>query len=464
VEPPGIKRFYDIHFHAFNLSHPDLTSFVKRFILDNSKKLVLITTIVFVLIIALNRFQSILLPVILIGLISVIYICGLILLLFPSRISTCLFDLFARVLRRPLNTIALMENDLGNYFLLAERELRENVLIQGKLKIEDTLYDKIVVTPLMMDFGNKNIFSKRLPYAKYPVSKPIVQQVTDLFNGVHRYLKKTHERGEAGIFEIYPFLGINTQNYTVDEITELLEKYFKDYRGSETELCQKMGSFSGNIDEMNSNFFAGIKVYPPLGFDPMPTDQNELEKVRALYGYCVDKGIPITSHCSDGGFRVDSFLMSNKRTSPDKWKSVLKKFPKLKLNLAHMGRQGKMKTMFLPRYRKQSWTDTVFDLIAEYENCYTDFSCRGFDNKYYRQLRNLIERKSLDLSPVLAGKQYKLEDKILFGSDFMINLLWIDSYSKYLKVFQGTSYFSKEAKEKFCCNNPMNFLFASVSE
>ena len=336
-----------------------------------------------------------------------------------------------------------MENDLGNYFLLTEKVLRKEY--NGKIDINGVEYNRIVLAPLVIDFGLKNIISELLPYGSEPIRKPIAQQVTDLFNGIRTYVRKNPD----GMFEIYPFLGLNPQWYEYQELEQLLNKYFGNYAGNETALRENMGKFTGNIDEMGSNFFAGVKVYPPLGFDPWPISHKEKNKVEFLYGFCCEKKIPITTHCNNGGFMVDSMLATQRRSSPEKWCKVLseKKYHMLKLNLAHMGKQ---KGLF--SYSQKSWADIVLKLIATYDNVYTDFSYDEFRDKDYKNLKQLIEIKSKELN-------YDLKNKILFGSDFMICLARVDSYNDYLSTFVQTKHFTGQDKERFCSLNPQKFLY-----
>lgn len=443
-------KFYDIHCHAFNLSHPNLSAFIKRFILETVSKYI-IHAWIFVIILGAAlcwspEIRSILVFFLIVLFLLIVVIWSLF-LLNPDKTGRSLFHLLVKLLKRPFNLLALMENDLGSYFLLVEEYLsnprnpyhpKAVVFRDGKLEIGNVVYEKIVLTPLMMDFGDKNIISNNLPYGSKLISKPIAQQVTDVFNGIRRYRQKS----PYNILEIYPFLGINTKNYKLTEIQQLLDKYFKDYKGNRNDLYEKMGQFDGNVDKMTSNFFAGIKVYPPLGFDPWPDNEpDELQSVECLYQYCCEKRIPITTHCSEGGFIVGSASAARIRTSPERWIKVLQKYSELKINFAHFGRQDR--TWY--GAEKHDWEKIILDLLS-YDNVYTDFSYRGCDDDYYEDLKNLVDNND------------KLKQKILFGSDFMINLLDIDSYNDYLRKFIDAPV---EAADKalFCSVNPDRFLF-----
>ena len=339
-----------------------------------------------------------------------------------------------------------------------------------------TDYQKIVLVPLVVDFTvNQKQFDKKFEkkvFYKLPPQKPVDSQISDLFKGIKFYYendlqvisktvnKKTiydinhiniNDTGETSEhakkrkrFEIYPFFGLNTLHYEKKELEKLLTKYFGNYNSvnaNQKDLYQKfydkLGTFDGNLNKGNYDYnfiFSGIKVYPPLGFDPWPIDAIEKAKVECLYKFCSNRGIPITTHCSSGGFK--SVFDNEKLTNPGKWEQVLQIYPKLKLNLAHMG------------YSKASWKNKVIDLICNksYPNAYTDFSDFGHSQHFYNSLRRKMNKNS------------ELENKVMFGSDFMVNLFESDSYNDYLKKFFDSKLLQTD-KEKLCNKNPQKFLF-----
>ena len=164
------KTFYDVHTHAMNLSHPYWLAFIQRFKIDKM--------------LFLGPFAS---------------------LFMGEKINNT------------KNLLSVMENDIGSYFRLMEKCLREEenpLLKDGELQIGGSAYNKIVLTPLMMDFGYKDIKNPDIYYNK-PSKKPIVEQVIDVFNGIKDY------RSNSTAFEIYPFLGLNTKNYSKPQIEEI---------------------------------------------------------------------------------------------------------------------------------------------------------------------------------------------------------------------------------------------------
>jgi len=227
------------------------------------------------------------------------------------------------------------------------------------------------------------------------------------------------------------------------KVATLLDKYFHDYEASLAALEPQFGRFTGNIDEMGSNFFAGVKLYPPLGFDPWPqASAEEMDKVHYLYAYCSEKAIPMTVHVSDGGFIA--VPNSEELTSPRKWQAVLQAYPHLKLNLAHMGHQEKKKWGL---FRRRGWQEAVLELTERYDTVYTDISCLGFTAQFYEELRTLLDRHTP-----------RLQERLLFGSDFMINLLWSTSYNDYLALF-AHSCLTHDERRALCEINPERFLF-----
>ncbi|MCX7710129.1 MAG: amidohydrolase [Clostridia bacterium] len=474
------KKFFDIHCHAMNLSHPYFLSFIKQFNIP--------------LLLAANS-------------------------LFGPLSSF----IIGKKINKVENLMSVMENDVGNIFFLMEsciKNCQPPLVRNGKVNIGGNEYSKIVLTPLLIDFGYKGMASAAIHYNE-PSHKPVVEQVIDVFNGIKAY-KEKYENG-GNLFEIFPFLGINTQNYPLgkettekvgsepplhflprelqrkvlyrkksgklvfrgemrpDEknalaelfirsedknaverlfknsqdlkkrntIPKMLEKYFAQYHRNPNELLSKMGAFDGNIENLTSNFFSGIKVYPPLGFDPWPEgDKEELRKVKYLYRYCCKKKIPITAHCNESGFVVLNKKQVQTYTSPDQWEKVLKRYPELKLNLAHMGRQNK----FLGILNMHQWSRKALKLALKYENVYIDFSCRGDEDKFYKLLKKLI-------AEFPEKQREKLMKRILFGSDFSINLMWCSSYNEYMNCFSNTPVLSPQEKDLFGSMNPEKFLF-----
>ena len=442
------RKFYDIHYHLFDLSHPNLLAFLLR---DD-----LITKQTVRKILGKLPFLYKMLPA---GVVS----------LFSGKISNKVKDYLIHDAGKVLNLLSVMEGAIEYHFLYTEYFLlKENLHFGNSVT---NRYNKIVVCPLLMDFGYKGM-DKLDCFYYFPPAKPVVNQVLDLINAIYFYynydlilhpdkpekfkLIPTATPKEKKLFEIYPFLGINTQNYDLSEIAELFDKYFRGYEYDRTpserqlKLFNKLGTAKIDLEDMifrrkeakdtdyYSYLFAGIKLYPPLGFDPWPSDnQNELDKVKFLYSECIRRKLPVTVHCSDGGYKTSPD--AHKLTDPSqKWQIVLSQseYKNLKINFAHMGSQKEGKT---------EWQQTVLKTIARNSQVYTDCSC----------LTPQVE----DYEIINSAMNEDTESNILFGTDFVINLIRSHSYNEYLNNFIQSPYLDDRQKKLISEINPERFLF-----
>lgn len=442
------RKFYDIHYHLFDLSHPNLLAFLLRddLISKSSVKKMM------------QKFPFL-----------IKFLPMWMLLLTPSKVAAKIKDYLSNDAKNFRNLLSVIEGAIEYHFLYTEYFLLRNKKYFGNT--EESRYNRIVVSPLLMDFGYKNLRNEDCFY-NLPPAKPVMHQVVDLFNAVWFYynydliihpekerrlkLIPTSVPKEEKLFEIYPFLGINTQNYDLQEIVALFDKYFRGYEEDRDpakrrkKLYDKLGTVRIDLEEMMlkkkehvdndyyTYLFAGIKLYPPLGFDPWPGENDgELEKVRYLYSECIRKNIPITVHCSDRGYVTTPD--AHKLTDPsNKWQKVLTRpeFAELRINFAHMGTQHD---------DKLEWRNTILNYFKTNQYVYTDCSCQTPLEKDYKKVKNMMSPDS--------------ESRILFGSDFVINLIWSESYNDYLYNFLETPHLDDRQKELMCEINPEKFLF-----
>jgi hypothetical protein len=337
-----------------------------------------------------------------------------------------------------------MENDLaGQYRKDGEPPLLKNSF----LTIGGKNYDRIVLTPLLMDFNMPSAKVDDVYYSQLPV-KPLRKQIYDMLDGIRFYLRERPQ----GMLEIYPFLGLNPANYSFVETKKLLHDFLGLHSISRHlfyKTFQAMRQLDISPAISGKGLFAGLKLYPPLGLDPWPVGhKEEMKKVKYIYEFCQKRTIPITTHCDDQGFRTIPLEQSQEWTAPKHWLPVLSHYPQLKLNFAHFGRQYSKKHGLI---RETDWFYDVIEMCCEYDNVYTDFSFTGVKGEFYQFL---IEA----LNKLPKPKKDMMERKILFGSDFMINLLDVDSYYDYFKIFNDAK-LTKRQKFKFCSENPARFLF-----
>lgn len=207
--------------------------------------------------------------------------------------------------------------------------------------------------------------------------------------------------------------------------------------------------------------FAGIKMYPPLGYFPF---DPRLDKI---YRYAEKHRIPITTHCSRGGVfyrgkitdamrlhpltgemlpKSDNKTFCQHFTDPDNYEYVLKKYPNLVLNLAHFG-GGSEWYEHLNHGEGiagdfTTWLGKASDLIANYPHVYADISYTMYDPKLFSLLKALLQT---------GWARYK----ILFGSDFYMVEREVAERQFFLKL---RAYLGEDDYPMIAHINPMVFL------
>lgn len=346
---------------------------------------------------------------------------------------------------RPIGeTFCLMEDDLSGKFSSPAKKNyapEEPFIKDGKLRIRGEEYEKMLMIPLLMDFSQSQ---KELDgiYYTYPAEDKITPYIEATVEGMEYY----YEKRPDGLFEFYPFAGINPVLHSFGFLKDFLRKYIN------------ISHEYHNFHEIPDKPFYGIKVYPPLGFDPWPNDYETLRKHRYLYEFCEEHDIPIITHCDDQGFRGVPAKEAWKYTDPASWRTVLENYPALKLDLAHFGRQYAIsadKNIFSIREKMKMmpsspWFKSASELMLEFDGVYSDLSFSGCQDDFYIRLNNYIE--------ALDGKnREKFLSRILFGSDFSINLLKVESYTEYYSILDR-SVLSDEFIKRFSEDNIKSFL------
>ncbi|MBN1296659.1 amidohydrolase [bacterium] len=152
--------------------------------------------------------------------------------------------------------------------------------------------------------------------------------------------------------------------------------------------------------------FKGVKIYPPLGYDP-----NDRVLMTEIYPYMVRNGLPLMSHCSQGGVATkdEAAESARLRTHPDRYRHVMDRFPLLRVCLGHFGGIRQWTLYFDdPTKRELTWQARIRSLIKEegYTNLYTDISYTVFHFQDNVPLLKIF-LEDPDLAP-----------RILFGSDY----------------------------------------------
>ena len=110
-------------------------------------------------------------------------------------------------------------------------------------------------------------------------------------------------------------------------------------------------------------------------------------RLPELYTYCANNNIPITSHCSAGGFPTWS-SPSDKFCDPEGFRPALAANPKLRIDFAHFGNQS------------AAWGASIIDLMKIYPGVYSDLSCytgigeiQGFKSAYWNN--DIVKQRTM---------------------------------------------------------------------
>ena len=414
-----MNPFFDIHFHVMTFKEPNLAAFFSS--LDNSAASFLQGNITKDYIITLNSiFKG----------------------QFLSQVENTL-----TAFSRPIDeTFKMMEDDLkGKYRRESNKADYPSVpyLRDKKLYFRDQVYDRILLSPLLMDFSQTLSTIDKLYYSFTAFDK-ITPYALDTISAINKYYEN-----DNGIFEFYPFIGINPSAHSFEFLVNHLNRF--------VDITHNIHP-SHKLNDKERIFF-GVKLYPPLGFDPWPQDSQELKKVRYLYDFCSKNRVPIITHCDDQGFKGIDPTQARKFTDPATWKTVLENYPSLIIDFAHVGREYAINSKIglldnvqarIKKLPTGEWFYTLMDMIKEYDNVYTDISFTGCYKDFYITFLNYLDLLN-------ENDRERIESRILFGSDFSVNLLRVESYLNYYHIFDSSP-FSDELIHKMVSINPMNFL------
>lgn len=273
-------------------------------------------------------------------------------------------------------------NDYGKLDRLA-------VFIQnGNVDTQAEIYDRLsIYYPSSARFVVHSIDFDYMGAGRSPI--PFLGQLKELAE-----LKRIHPK------KIYPFVCADPRR---PKISSLVRQYI-----------EKKG-------------FAGIKLYPAMGFFPFD------ERLYPLYEYAQEYQIPIMTHCSCSGpvfgrnippkkerFHPKTgaeLIGKNKRhfadhySTPENYFYLLKDFPRLKICFAHFGGDAQCKKYYKSNELSEvrdNWFVQVSQLLRSYPNTYADisYSAANFD---LLALFNALLQSSTT------------KHKILFGSDFYMS-------------------------------------------
>lgn len=182
-----------------------------------------------------------------------------------------------------MNMLTLMQNDLKDIFMVMEDDLlgkfeKPAIADELGLKMNGRHYTKLVLTPLLMDFSPVPQNTAR---TYYPLPKKnILTAINEYSFAISQYYRERPD----GLLYILPFIGINPLVYSFTELENILSDSFDYIRIGWQKFSVKQSSFFTWITSQITpkKMFAGIKVYPSMGFDPWPDDPSERKVIKPL--------------------------------------------------------------------------------------------------------------------------------------------------------------------------------------
>ena len=316
--------------------------------------------------------------------------------------------------------------------------------------------DKVIMTPLVMDFDAGGKVDKLLPQ-------------------VERLVKAAPAAGEVFVL---PFVGVDPrrllgtgEKVPAPSTVRKRVKEFLDVNG--VAGIGERGGWEQLGKGIRGGDLIGVKLYPPLGFDVLPLkDKRKRDCHLEIYRELAKRKLPVTVHCQEKSFELaSSHQEAMDFTKPDNWLQVLQFSPqlsKLKLNFGHFGGDDGVKKVVplrnrgemedwddwrAPRKpRKRGWTFEIIQMLKRYPNTYADLSAFHFgDKKACNALMWLLAFDHNGYFDEDGSANHPLLDKLMWGSDYPMILPEFHGYLPYLRAFVRTILQNKARFSAFEC-------------
>ena len=356
-----------------------------------------------------------------------------------------------------------------DYIRFFERGVEESISIFEK-QLDKTMNEseyQVLITPLIMDFD----------------CVPLVETNVNGISGVEAQLKHLLDSIASSPInndklKVCPFIGFDLRKLEIEGEFSKFKNIWKEY-------AQPI-SGDGDISKLKSGNVIGIKLYPPIGFNPYPEEESKKKKYINFYNWCLKENIPLTVHCQEGSYNAGNTQREvNRNAHPINWKRLFDENPSLRnlrVNFAHFGGEKGLEDMFDPwRLRakgidKKSWTYYLVKLLQKYPNTYADISAYDFADG--GASKNFAELIDYSWAGKFGAANYKLTDKLLWGSDVPMVISSSSykgengkgSYSSLFNKFLNTVYMSSKLNstekqriiEQMTVANPKHFLKIKV--
>lgn len=186
------------------------------------------------------------------------------------------------------------------------------------------------------------------------------------------------------------------------------------------------------VDEQG---FAGIKLYPPMGFKPLENAGVSFAHARArpagggaaldrelrrLYRWCEENDVPIAAHASAS---MGAGPGTAAYSAPWLWRPVLREFPSLRVNLAHFGGFG--------GHGNPAWEAQLIAMLADFPTLWFDsgFWTEAMAGAASRPAALASTRRLFETEPMAPAR-------MLYGSDWSM-IARLQSHPSYLAGLSG---------------------------
>ena len=380
---------------------------------------------------------------------------------------------FYATLRRkvkPIDTLGMLAASLGivnvdrykTFIMFFEQPVHANLhefLAEAR---EAVPFRSMLLTPLVMDFFDIN-----------PETKPVSLQVSHLCDGIAKCAALHKED------RVLPFIGYDPRHLKQETLAGFIRYW--EQSGGVTSPARRAGP-----GVLQNGQVIGIKLYPPIGFNPDPSKERNPEvraRFVAFYRWCIENQIPLTVHCQYSSYSMHNGERIRYYTHPVNWQRLLARsgFETLRLNLAHAGGwedlvawQGTGKRLHKdsgtgPSSREPgTWSQVVVSLLKRYPNTYADLSAFNFASRAAcSALKKLLERDEKGM----YGDGFAVRKKLLCGSDVPMVIAsasykqkrkpaYRNMYERFVRTVLGSLIVNPaEALLDMTESNPAAFLF-----
>lgn len=330
-------------------------------------------------------------------------------------------------------------HDYKDFVQFFERSQKENIRTLA-YEMNKYLPEELkVVIPLVMDFDCvrqtcgqecKPCIDERCSLFLVPdpsiAQDPSSSEQLDRLTHSIESMTKSLASADGKMVKLFPFIGFDLRKLTPQNSTALSELKILWQKVGVT-LAERQQGFA----KIPNGKVLGIKLYPPIGFNPYPGEPTALAAYKEFYEWCIAEHIPITVHCQAGSYSAGRKKRDvNNDTHARNWCRLFEDWDsgkiqssqdikELRINFAHFGGEDGLEDM-LDGWRvdgidEKSWTYAIVDLLTKYPHTYSDLSAFDWsDKEAVKNLRDLLE---MDKNSRFGGQRYAVARKLLWGSD-----------------------------------------------